>query len=176
MLNLGLPRGDLLVAFSEAVSSPPPIVWLPTSQLLIPCFTCPLAALAFLSSAFHPYDSKEPQAAGADSICQQRECVANVSGSEPASLLGSCTLIYKFHTCACPCPHSHSVTNTYTHRHRYPDTSWQYMSADHSSKVRRHYHKYTHNLLGGLMHRHDTCYSTNVLTHSEIYFFPTTDN
>lgn len=124
--------GGLLVAFSMAMLSPPPTVWLPTSQPPIPCFTHPPAALALLSAPSHPYDSKDPQAAGVDDTCQQRDSVSTVSDSRPASLSPPLSL-WLMHTylqasymCTAKFTLKRSLKHTHAHTHKFPDTSWQY--------------------------------------------------
>lgn len=58
----------------------------PPSPPPSPAAHLPPAALTLLSAPSHPYDSGDPQAAGVDDTCQQRDSVSSVSDSRPACL------------------------------------------------------------------------------------------
>lgn len=116
----GLPVGTYWLLLAWSCCHLPQTISLPTLRLSIPPFTYPQAALALLSAPSHPHDSRDPQAAGVDSTCQQRDGVATVSDSRTASVSDSSTLIYKFHTCACLCSRSCSVTHT--------QVSWHFLT------------------------------------------------
>jgi len=138
---IGGPAGRIqfgrVVTSSNRLTAPPPKPPCPAPNL-------PPGALALQPAPSHPYDSRDPQAAGVDDTCQQGDSASSVSDSRPASL--PLTHAHTFtslshthtHTHTRPCSRLRSVAHTHT----FPDNIRQLIISG-TGKKRLHPDKYT---------------------------------
>lgn len=139
VLKLGIANGGLLVSFSMAVLSPPPTIWLPTSQH-------PPNSLQPIPLQQHSHSCLPPLTRTTAETPEQLELMTLVSRGivcplcltpdQPLSLTHAHTFPSLKHVRALV--HTHTCTHTPGHTHGrsgVPDPFWQYMSADHSRKA-----------------------------------------